>query len=111
MPELSTWIWVDALRWRAEREGASVFVLHKGDGDAGAVLVKTVDGERLARLYVPVRDMEGERVWSQPLGSLPLEEARADAYIARRREDDPDIWAVEIIDRQGRHFLMEAVES
>lgn len=111
MPELSTWIWVDALRWRVESEGASFYLLHKGDADAGAVLVKLVDGDRLARLYVPVRDMEGERVWSQPLGSLPLEEARADAYIARRREDDPDIWAVEIVDRQGRHFLMEKVEA
>ena len=111
MPELSTWIWVDALRWRVESEGASFYLLHKGDADAGAVLVKLVDGDRLARLYVPVRDMEGERVWSQPLGSLPLEEARADAYIARRREDDPDIWAVELVDRQGRHFLMEKVEA
>lgn len=111
MPGLSTWIWVDALRWRVESEGASFYLLHKGDADAGAVLVKLIDGDRLARLYVPVRDMEGERVWSQPLGSLPLEEARADAYIARRREDDPDIWAVEIVDRQGRHFLMERVEA
>lgn len=110
MPELSTWIWVDALRWRAERDGASFYVLHKGDTDAGVVLVKVVDADRLARLYVPVRDMDGERVWSQPLGALPLEEARADAYIARRRDDDPDIWAVEIIDRQGRHFLMEQIE-
>jgi len=111
MSELSTWIWVDALRWRAEREGASCFVLHKGDADAGVVLLKLVDGDGLARLFVPVRDMEGERVWSQPLGGLPVEEARADAYIARRREDDPDIWALEIIDRQGRHFLMERVEE
>lgn len=109
MPELNTWIWVDALRWRAEREGASFFVLHKGDSDAGAVLVKVIDGDRLAHLYVPVRDMEGERLWSMPLGA-PVEEARADSYIARRREDDPDIWAVEIIDRQGRHFLIEPVE-
>lgn len=111
MPELNTWIWVDALRWRAEKEGAQVYVLHKGDSDAGAVLVKVVGDDRLARLYVPVRDMEGERVWSQPLGSLPMEEARADGYIARRREDDPDIWAVEIIDRQARHFLIEPLDD
>lgn len=111
MSDLKARFWVDALRWRAESAGAGVYVAHRGDPDAGAVLVKVSLLDGTARLYVPVRDFEGERMWSQPLGEDPMEEARADAYAARRREDDPDLWVIEIEDRYGRHFLTEPLEK
>ncbi|MCC5996417.1 MAG: DUF1491 family protein [Oceanicaulis sp.] len=111
MNELKAKFWVEALRWRAEGAGASVYVSRRGDPDAGAVLVKLVMRDGLARLYAPVRGFDGERIWSQPLGAAPVSEAEADAYAARRYERDPDIWVVEIEDRQGRHFLTEPVEA
>ncbi len=39
----------------------------------------------------------------------PAPEADADAYIEKQRGRDPDLWVVEIEDREGRHFLTEAV--
>ncbi|TGY88551.1 DUF1491 family protein [Marinicauda algicola] len=110
MSDLKTRFWVDALRWRAESGGAAIYVARRGDPDAGAVLVKVSLLDGTARLFVPVTDFSGERVWSQPLGDS-LEEARADAYAARRLEDDPDLWVIEIEDRHGRHFLTEPVEK
>jgi hypothetical protein len=68
MTDLKARFWVDALRWRAESAGASVYIERRGDPDAGVVLVKVLLPQRLAQLYVPVRDMEGERLWTQPLG-------------------------------------------
>lgn len=112
MNELKTRFWVDALVRRAELGGAHAHVARKGDPDAGAVLVKVfLPLERSALLLAPARDFEGGRLWTWPLGPDPLEEARADAYIARRAQDDPDLWAVEIEDRHGRHFLTEPVEK
>jgi hypothetical protein len=35
------------------------------------------------------------------------EEAEVDAAIARQRGYDPDLWVVEVEDRQGRHLLDE----
>ncbi|WBQ13450.1 DUF1491 family protein [Hyphomonadaceae bacterium BL14] len=111
MNELKAKFWIDALRWRAEGAGASVYVSRRGDPDAGAVLVKLVLPQGFARLLAPVRDFEGARVWSQPLGAEPVAEAEVDLYATRRAERDPDLWVIEIEDRQGRHFLTEPVEA
>jgi hypothetical protein len=48
--------------------------------------------------------MSGERRWVE-LSSGP--EAEVDDAIARQRGFDPDIWVIEVEDRQGRHLLDE----
>ena len=36
-------------------------------------------------------------------------DADADAYLSRQAAYDSDIWVIEIEDRQGRHFLGDAI--
>ena len=106
---LSTDIWVTALIRRAEQVGAFAVVARKGDARAGAVLVKVLNtAERSSRLYAEATRMDGEQVWMQPARSS--EERDLDAYVERALRIDPDLWVVEIEDRQGRHFLTEPVE-
>jgi len=107
-PHLKAGFWASALIRRAESSGAFAAVVKTGDKDAGACLVKIrlLNGE--ATLYRPIRNMSGERVW---LPKGPEDEREIDVYINGRVDDDPDLWIVEIEDRQGRHFLTEPIED
>jgi len=102
--------WVDALIRRAESSLAAVYVIRRGDEDAGAVLVKVVKSRDVCQLYVPQRDENGARIWTRHSRNA-CEEREIDEYCRRRVNSDPDLWIVEIEDRQGRHFLTEPVEE
>lgn len=107
---LATDLWAGALIRRAEIGGAFAVVARKGDKQAGSVLVKVFNrSDRTARLYAEATRMDGERVWMRPTASD--QEPEVDAYIERAVRIDPDLWVVEIEDREGRHFLTEAVEK
>lgn len=106
---LSTDIWVSALIRRAELAGGFGVVVRKGDARAGAVLVKVLNRtENSVRLFSEATRMDGERVWMRP--SQSEDEPDLDRYIERAVRVDPDLWVVEIEDKQGRHFLTEPVE-
>lgn len=105
---ISTDIWVSALIRRAEIGGAFATVVRKGDARAGAVVVKAYDtANRRAKLYSQTVGQDGEALWIQPVVSEL--ESELDAYLERQRGYDPDLWVVEIEDREGRHFLTEKV--
>ena len=107
---LSSDLWVSALIRRAELEGAYATVVRKGDDRAGSVIVKAYDtSTRTARLFTEAFGTDGDRLWIQPVTSDS--ESELDAYIARQRGYDPDLWVVEIEDRQGRHFITETVQA
>ena len=107
---LSTDVWVGALIRRAELGGAFAMVARKGDPRAGAVLVKTLDRrEGVCMLFAEAFRGDGERVWMNPTASQ--QEPDLDRYIERAIRVDPDLWVVEIEDRDGRHFLTEPVEK
>lgn len=110
---LPTGLWVAALVRRAQLAGAAGFVLQRGDEARGDVLIKVARLDGTARAYVPGFDLDtGVRIFSDlALRGVPPTEPDIDAYIQRARERDSDLWVVEIEDREGRHFLVESVET
>ena len=109
---LATRVWVDALIRRAQIEGASAFILQKGDASRGDVLIKVADMRGTAKAYVPRTNMDGQRVFidlaAQGVGP---EEATVDEYLHKARRRDSDLWVIEIEDRDLRHFLTETIEN
>ena len=105
MTRLTAEFWVYAYLNRLRLNDIPVFVTAKGDATAGAVLVKlnTLDGQ--AQAFQRSFDlMSGERTWivlAEGTDQL-VEEA-----LAKQRSFDPDLWVIEVEDRQGRHLLDE----
>lgn len=103
MNRLTSRFWVDAYLTRLRMFDIPAFVVAHGDDTGGAVLVKlsTLDGK--AVLYQRSFDlMTGMRNWAELAGGSDVD---VDASIDRQRGFDPDVWVIEVEDRQGRHFL------
>ena len=103
MTRLTARFWVDAYLARLRLADIPAFVVSHGDDTGGAVLVKlnTLDGQ--AVVYQRSFDlMSGERTWVV-LSEGPEDDV--DAAVARQRGFDPDLWVVEVEDREGRHHL------
>lgn len=105
MVQLTAEFWVHAYLSRLRQHGIPAFVTAHGDDTAGAILVKlnTLDGQ--ARAYQRSFDlMSGARNWV--VLAEGADSAVEDA-ILRQRGFDPDLWVIEVEDRQGRHLLDE----
>lgn len=102
-PRLASGIWVSAYLARLGLANIPAYVTARGDGTAGAVLVKctTLDGR--AALWRREWDFDTDtRPWMRLSESS---EAEADARIARERAIDPDLWVIEIESRDGATLL------
>lgn len=105
MTRLTARFWVDAYLTRLSIQDIPAFVVAHGDDTGGAVLVKlsTLDGQ--ARVFQRSFDlMTGDRKWVELEAGV---ERDVDEAITRQRSFDPDLWVIEVEDRQGRHLLDE----
>jgi hypothetical protein len=110
MSRLKSSIWVAGYLRRCQSAGMFGAVRRRGAEEAGAVFVKVALMDGTALLFVPApqtvyddsHPMERAFVQSPPQA---VEEAAVEARLAREIGFDPDVWIVEIEDREGRHFL------
>lgn len=104
-PRLTADFWVAAYLARLRQADIPAFIVARGDGTAGAILVKQSPLDGTATLFQRSFDpLSGARMW-MTLAEGP--EAEVDAAIARQRGFDPDLWVIEVEDRDGRHLLDE----
>ena len=103
--KLTAEIWVSAYLTRLRLIAIPAFVVQRGDSTAGAVLIKlnTLDGK--ACCYQRSFDLTtGERKWMVLAEGA---EGDVDQSVAKQCGFDPDLWVVEVEDKQGRHLLDE----
>ncbi len=100
---LASGIWVSAYLTRLRLADIPAYVTAKGDAEAGAVVVKVALLDGTARAYERRSDlMSGTRAWMLLADAA---ETEVDALLARARSRDPDLWVIELEDRQGRTLL------
>lgn len=104
-PRLTADFWVRAYLARLRLADIPAYVIARGDATAGAVIVKCarLDGTALA-LHRSFDLASGQRAWVV-LADGP--EPQVDALLARQRARDPDLWLIEIEQREGRTLLDE----
>lgn len=103
--KLTADIWVSAYLTRLRLIEIPAFIVQRGDSTAGAVLIKlnTLDGR--ACCYQRSFDlMTGARKW---MILSEGDEKAVDLSISKQKSFDPDLWVIEVEDKQGRHLLDE----
>jgi len=102
---LTAEIWVSAYLTRLRLVEIPAFVVKRGDNTAGAVLVKlnTLDGKACC-FQRSFDSMTGDRKW---VVLVEGDEALVDQSVTKQRGFDPDLWVIEVEDKQGRHLLDE----
>ncbi|MCI4664353.1 MAG: DUF1491 family protein [Neomegalonema sp.] len=113
-PRLAAHIFVAALIRRAEIEGATALVGRRGEREAGAVAIKLIETAQSftaprCRALTRATLATGEQGWSWLVGPEPDYENAVDAKLAREAEFDPDLWVIEIEDREGRAFVDDPI--
>jgi hypothetical protein len=86
--------WVQAALRLGEQSAKPGMVVRSGDPDAGGILVVLRSRKGLTVLS-QVRAGEGDAAWMRASGPEPVDEAAADAYVARQVNRDPDLWVIE----------------
>jgi hypothetical protein len=108
-------LWAKAYIRRCSVNGAPAVIARRGQSDGGAIFIKInkLDGQAL--IYGPapagLDASSSERRWSLCCGDEATGESEADNYLQRQAVFDPDIWVIEVEDRNGRHFLGESLAS
>lgn len=78
-------------------------VLRRG-AESGAVLVKVNRMDGFARVLDRWTGLDGTVEWSPVPREAWSAEADIDAYLQRRLDADPDLWAVEVESADGEGF-------
>ncbi|MFQ5347679.1 MAG: DUF1491 family protein [Rhodothalassiaceae bacterium] len=102
LPRLTTEIWVQACLRQLNAAGLDAYLRHRGARERGGILLKINRFGGGCELIEPVAGLDGGRAWMRIGGGEPLAEVAAEEKIARRLERDPDLWVLEIEDRQGQ---------
>lgn len=98
-------IWVQAQVRLCDLNFIPIVVRHKGDADAGAILLKLDRGPAGCSVLSQVRDQDGAAAWMYGGGGQLLPDAEAEAYIVRQIGRDPDLWVIEIEDPGERYVI------
>jgi hypothetical protein len=91
-PRLATSVLAGALIRKAEGEGGFAAVLVKGDPTSGAMLLILTERGGNPRILERLLRPDGSYRWAQPIENP----AEVPAFIARRRQFDPDLWLIEL---------------
>ena len=89
----------------AESNGGFAMVLHKGQRDAGTILIVSMFRGDNVRLYERMPQLDGTRPFVLTKTQDIEKSKEFDDYVNRRRSQDPDIWVLEVDIADPERFI------
>lgn len=102
--------WVSAYIRRCATVDVTAVLRRRGAAEAGAIFIKLDRLDGHAQVYGPAPQSEMnedgvERLWARLHRDEWIDPLSAEERLAKEVRFDPDLWLIEVEDRQGRHFL------
>lgn len=98
---------VGAILRLAESQGGYATVLERGERDAGTILIVTLCRGTAATLYERMPGRDGSRSFVAAKRENPENRKDFSDYLARRRQQDPDIWLIEVDIADPERFIAQ----
>ena len=104
-PRLRTNLWISAQIRLCDLAFIPAVVARRGDSDAGQVIVLRNFLNGTFELFVRTTDLNGFPAWRRVSGPDPVNNEAVEKIIGREAEFDPDVWVLEVEDRDSKYKL------
>jgi len=96
---------VSALLRAVSAAGGFAAVVNKGEPEAGTLLVICAENGANRRLFERMPSIDEDRGWTLSIVEDAENKQLFDDYLARRKDQDPDLWIIELDIPNGERFI------
>ena len=95
MPNLriTTELWVSILRKRLETNAIPVFIIQKGEKQAGAIIIRVSNLRGRSTIFIQAPSINNERRWVELMEGLDRD---IEEMLQKQKKFDADLWILEI---------------
>ncbi|MEE2998386.1 MAG: DUF1491 family protein [Pseudomonadota bacterium] len=103
LDRLKSSIWIQAQIRICSISNLSAYVVKRGDPDAGAIFLHLNKHNDDNRIYYQTRTMSGQIAWSEAGDISSFNDQEAYEYLEKQKQNDPDLWILEIEDPEEKY--------
>ena len=102
---------ITGLGRRIEAEGGFATIVHRGDPEGGSLLLLVTSRGRHIACLERILGMSGAYEWRGTGPDESANSAEVAAFLAKRVQFDPDLWAMELDIADPERFIAETTSS
>ena len=96
---------VSGLLRQVQAAGGFGAVIHKGEREAGTILLICAEKGTDRRIFERMPSFDGPRIWSLSLIESVENSEEFEIYLNKRRHQDPDLWIIELDIVNAERFI------
>ena len=96
---------VSGLLRQVQAAGGFGAVIHKGEREAGTILLICAEKGTDRRIFERMPSLDGPRVWTLSLIESIENSEEFENYLDKRRRQDPDLWIIELDIANAERFI------